>query len=1068
MSSSASTTPITRSSSHRAHQTPGESSSRPHRTQSTRVGAPPNSPHRPSPQAQRPGSSNQAPLQNVARRDFEQTNLPQQSSSRRSISRDRAAANPNQQYPIRSDSMRANTHHRQPSRTDRYASIDAAAQQQPPTNGVVADMNHPSSHDGARESTRTSSHQPARSGQPATGGRRRTTLDTSTGRWGLGKTIGAGSMGKVKLAKNLETGEQVAIKIVPRQSTDEHRNQADRERADHSKEVRTAREAAIVSLVNHPYICGMRDVVRTQHHWYMLFEYVNGGQMLDYIISHGRLKEKQARKFSRQIASALDYCHRNSIVHRDLKIENILISKTGDIKIIDFGLSNLFAPNSHLKTFCGSLYFAAPELLQAKQYTGPEVDVWSFGIVLYVLVCGKVPFDDQSMPQLHAKIKKGFVEYPPWLSAECKNLISRMLVTDPKQRASLAEIMNHTWMTKGFNNAPENFLPQREPLQLPLDIEVVHKMHGFDFGTPDYITTQLTKVLSSDEYQRAIRIAHRKHPSHTPEAERKRGVFDFYKRRNSMSRDTLTNPSNEAVLLGDDPVNAFSPLISIYFLVREKMDRERAEVNPGALTVPKTKEPLKMVDLPAPEAAYTNANAYEMAGEAPTGGRTRPRARTHGEDEVTEGLKKMNINQGDAPATPVIMTPPAEPPQRKESTAVGILRRFSTRRKPREQGSEHAPPPPQVNISSPTDGVQSPSSAPPLRKTFSVRRARPQREVPPSSASLNVTGSQAQQPELLTPPGNSESGFPKRFMSLRRTTSVDRRRLTRRGVSEGGPKHNDPPPTSGSDNSSFHAQQPTAANAASEDSVPLPRHTTSRAKSLGHARRESIQNRRLQRENAKQQENVPEETDAEVAEARADHSEDAMKPVFLKGLFSVSTTSSKPLHFIRSDIIRVLHQLNVQYSEIKGGFSCRHAPSIDLNKDTGPQSAGLNQPSHRRKISFGGLRNTDRDREEFRNNNNPNSPQTPRTPGRQGASSPTNSEISSEEDRSRRHGKARNAGETSTHVRDDVGESMALRFEIFIVKVPLLSLHGIQFKKVDGNMMHYKNMAQEILKALKL
>ncbi len=138
--------------------------------------------------------------------------------------------------------------------------------------------------------------------------------------------------------------------------------------------------------------------------------------MLDYIISHGRLKEKQARKFGRQIASALDYCHRNSIVHRDLKIENILISKTGDIKIIDFGLSNLFSPRAHLKTFCGSLYFAAPELLQARQYLGPEVDIWSFGIVLYVLVCGKVPFDDQSMPQLHAKIKKGVVDYPSWLS----------------------------------------------------------------------------------------------------------------------------------------------------------------------------------------------------------------------------------------------------------------------------------------------------------------------------------------------------------------------------------------------------------------------------------------------------------------------------------------------------------------------------------------------------------------------------------------------------------------------------------------------------------------------------
>jgi serine/threonine protein kinase KIN1/2 len=161
----------------------------------------------------------------------------------------------------------------------------------------------------------------------------------------------------------------------------------------------------------------------------MLFEYVYGGQMLDYIISHGKLKEKQARKFARQIASALDYCHRNSIVHRDLKIENILINKNGDIKIIDFGLSNLFAPRSYLKTFCGSLYFAAPELLQARQYIGPEVDVWSFGIVLYVLVCGKVPFDDQSMPKLHAKIKRGHVEFPPGLSpGEQQDLSSHLPV----------------------------------------------------------------------------------------------------------------------------------------------------------------------------------------------------------------------------------------------------------------------------------------------------------------------------------------------------------------------------------------------------------------------------------------------------------------------------------------------------------------------------------------------------------------------------------------------------------------------------------------------------------------
>ena len=170
-------------------------------------------------------------------------------------------------------------------------------------------------------------------------------------------------------------------------------------------------------LLHHPYIRGIREFITRTNHHYMVFEYVNSGQMLDYIISHGRLRERVARKFARQIGSALDYCHRNNVVHRDLKIENILISHSGNIKIIDFGLSNLYDPASRLGTFCGSLYFAAPELLNAKVYTGPEVDVWSFGVVLYVLVCGKVPFDDQSMPALHAKIKRGLVEYPGWLSA---------------------------------------------------------------------------------------------------------------------------------------------------------------------------------------------------------------------------------------------------------------------------------------------------------------------------------------------------------------------------------------------------------------------------------------------------------------------------------------------------------------------------------------------------------------------------------------------------------------------------------------------------------------------------
>lgn len=963
--------------------------------------------------------------------------------------------------PSRTDSTRSN--HRSSSRPGhaRYAS-DASATTAMPINGVAAE-------NGARAAASTT-----------TSSKRRTTIQApSTGQWALGKTIGAGSMGKVKLAKNTVTSEQVAVKIVPRLSTDEHRSQQDRERADHSKEVRTAREAAIVSLLNHPYICGMRDVVRTNYHWYMLFEYVNGGQMLDYIISHGRLKEKQARKFARQIASALDYCHRNSIVHRDLKIENILISKTGDIKIIDFGLSNLFSPRNYLKTFCGSLYFAAPELLQAKQYTGPEVDIWSFGIVLYVLVCGKVPFDDQSMPQLHAKIKKGHVDYPPWMSAECRNLIHKMLQTDPTQRVTLSEIMNHPWITKGFNIPPENYLPHREPLQLPLDTEIIEKMTGFDFGSPEYITAQLTNIIQSDEYHRAVRSAARKNQVQTPEAERKRGVFDFYRRRNSISsRETLVNPSADAVQLGLDPVNAFSPLISVYYLVREKMERERLEANPGAISMPRSpgETPLKMPDLPAPEAAYTNSATFEMAGEKPTGGRSRPRARTHGEDEVAEGLQKLNLNVPAGPVSPAIITPPADqPPVKKESTAAGLLRRFSTR-KHRDPNRERSnpPPTPSLAVSAPEELTGIPAGIP--KKSFSVRRTR-DKDV--QSASMLHPAGHTQQSELLAPPGSSGGGGTRKLKALGRSTSVNsadfRRRMTRRGVSEGSP--GDPPPTSGSDRSSITGQRPKLADAASDDqSSSRARAPASRAKSLGHARRESIQARRAQRGVAKES-NVPEEPDQDLGESNAEpsRSPDTMKPVYLKGLFSVSTTSNKPLSVIQADIIRVLNQLGVTYHEIKGGFKCRHAPSIDLNKvvDT-PSTPGHPSSSgtgHRRKISFGGFMSSERDREEFREQQR--LPQTPKSSRhRQTAAdrSYTNSDESEESDgkEDRRRSNPIPAGETTTHVQSDLGGSMILIFEILIVKVPLLSLHGIQFKKVDGGTWQYKNMAQKILAELRL
>lgn len=907
--------------------------------------------------------------------------------------------------------------------------------------------------DGSGATAHLGQNGPSLTGQP----RRRTTITAPSGQWALGKTIGAGSMGKVKLAKNLETGEQVAVKIIPRHTNEEHRSARENERADRSKEIRTAREAAIVTLLNHPYVCGMRDVVRTNYHWYMLFEYVNGGQMLDYIISHGKLKEKQARKFARQIASSLHYCHRNNIVHRDLKIENILISKTGDIKIIDFGLSNLFSPKSLLKTFCGSLYFAAPELLQARQYVGPEVDVWSFGIVLYVLVCGKVPFDDQSMPQLHAKIKKGHVEYPQGLSSDCRHIISRMLVTDPKQRATMSEIMNHPWMTKGFNGPPENHLPHRETLQLPLDPEIIHRMTGFDFGPPDFIASQLTKVLESEDYQNAVRMFLKDNHSPNPVIDRKRGVFDFYKRRNSTSKDTLPNMSAETVHPTADPVNGYNPLISIYNLVKEKQEREKQEAHPGGLGIPHgpNDTTVKFPDITPPAPAHTNQNAFEMPGEKETGGRARPRARTQGDDDIGEGIKNINLGKATAPASPAVITPPVEYTQKKENPAVGLLRRFSTRRtrdKGREVDRE------KVNLQqTPTVNVQPPDDLPAPRKSFSVRRSR-RGDAPPATLHPGVT----------QPPLESGTGQPaRRGNLLGRSTSVNSaeyriRRNAKRGGSESlsvSATH-DPPLTSGSDRSSLNIPRPRPGEQAPLDAKGSYLPHTFRAKSLGHARHESIQARRARREEAREA-NVPEETDAELAAAGAESGsagEETIKPVYLKGLFSVSTTSSRPLPFIRSDIIRVLKQLGVEYTEIRGGFSCRHAPSIDLKRvvDTRPSSA----ERHRRRISFGGLRMHDRD--ESREGHKRPSRRHP------DQSFISNSEGSDEYVSSRDHGGERVIGETTTRVQSDNGENLVLKFEILLVKVPLFQLHGIQFKKVAGGMWQYREMAKKILDSLKL
>lgn len=176
----------------------------------------------------------------------------------------------------------------------------------------------------------------------------------------------------------------------------------------------------------------------------MVLEYA-GGELFDHIVQHGRMSEAEARRFFQQMLCAVEYCHRHKIVHRDLKPENLLLDDNLNVKIADFGLSNIMTDGNFLKTSCGSPNYAAPEVIGGKLYAGPEVDVWSCGIILYVLLVGRLPFDDEHIPSLFAKIARGTYSIPPWMPSAAANLIKKMLVVNPVQRATIEEIRQDPW-----------------------------------------------------------------------------------------------------------------------------------------------------------------------------------------------------------------------------------------------------------------------------------------------------------------------------------------------------------------------------------------------------------------------------------------------------------------------------------------------------------------------------------------------------------------------------------------------------------------------------------------------
>jgi 5'-AMP-activated protein kinase, catalytic alpha subunit len=246
-------------------------------------------------------------------------------------------------------------------------------------------------------------------------------------------------------------------------------------------EEKVQREINILHLCTHPHIIRLYEVIDTPTDIFLVNEYVSGGELFDYIVSKGRLSADEARNFFHQIISGVEYCHFQKIVHRDLKPENLLLDANLNIKIADFGLSNLMRDGDFLRTSCGSPNYAAPEVISGHLYAGPEVDVWSCGVILYALLCGSLPFDDESIPHLFKKIKSGMYSLPTHLSQLAKNLIPRMLEVDPMKRITIPEIRLHPWFQHKlppYLRHPPEFMEKQERV---VDSEVIDEVLKLPF-----------------------------------------------------------------------------------------------------------------------------------------------------------------------------------------------------------------------------------------------------------------------------------------------------------------------------------------------------------------------------------------------------------------------------------------------------------------------------------------------------------------------------------------------------------------------------------------------------------
>ncbi|EFJ24233.1 hypothetical protein SELMODRAFT_414787 [Selaginella moellendorffii] len=250
------------------------------------------------------------------------------------------------------------------------------------------------------------------------------------------RRIGTGSFSTVILGEHRRSARRVAIKVMSRRNIIEG-----------GMREKVAREVRTMALLRHPHIVRLYEVFETPRDVLIVMEYAERGDLYEYLLvqRNQRLEEAEARWFFQQLITGVEYCHSKSAIHRDIKVENLFLDSQRHIKIGDFGLCNTMQEGGFLRTSCGSTHYAAPELLLRRPYVGPEVDVWSCGVVLYVLLGGCYPFDDANTTTLYSKILSGTFNFPLFVPDGPRDLISRMLTVDPRARITVAEIKEHAW-----------------------------------------------------------------------------------------------------------------------------------------------------------------------------------------------------------------------------------------------------------------------------------------------------------------------------------------------------------------------------------------------------------------------------------------------------------------------------------------------------------------------------------------------------------------------------------------------------------------------------------------------